>query len=106
MADRKRLSKFLSLILRHRAQDFGLNLDSQGFADFDTLREIVRRRSNVEFSEEDWQAVLNGQVDGKKRFEVVDDRIRALYGHSKVGPVEYPSVEPPSIVYHGPLHKP
>lgn len=101
MADRRRLSKFLSLILRHRAQDFGLTLDLQGFAEFDAVRAVVNQRSTEAYSEEDWQAVLDGLTDGKKRFEVVDGKIRALYGHSKVGPVEYPPVEPPAILYHG-----
>lgn len=101
MSDRRRLSKFLSLILRHRAQDFGLMLDSQGFVDFDAVRDVVSQRSSDEYSEEDWQAVLEGQTDGKKRFEVVDGRIRALYGHSKVSPVEYPPIKPPKILYHG-----
>jgi len=45
--------------------------------------------------------VLDGQTDGKKRFEVTGERIRALYGHSKVRPIEYPPVEPPPILYHG-----
>lgn len=76
-------------------------LDSQGFADFDAVREVVSRRSSDKYSEEDWLAVLDGQTDWKKRFEVIDGRIRALYGHSKVSPVEYPPVEPPSILYHG-----
>ena len=101
MVNRIRLSKFLSVILRHRAQDFGLVLDTQGFADFDALREIVRQRSTDQYSEEDWQAVLSGQTDGKKRFEVMGGRIRALYGHSKVTPIEYQSVEPPKTLYHG-----
>lgn len=103
MADRKRLSKFLALILRHRAQDFGLTLDSQGFADFAAVREIVNQRLSHSYSDEDWRAVLDGQTDGKKRFEVVGNRIRALYGHSKVRPIEYPTVEvePPGILYHG-----
>jgi putative RNA 2'-phosphotransferase len=101
MADRRRLSKFLALILRHRAQDFGLRLDSQGFADFDAVRDVVCQHSKEKYSAEDWQAVLDGQTDGKRRFEMVAGKIRALYGHSKVGPVEYPPVEPPSILYHG-----
>jgi putative RNA 2'-phosphotransferase len=101
MAGRKRLSKFLSLILRHRAGDFGLKLDSQGFADFEAVREVVSQRSTDKYSEEDWSAVLERGTDGKKRFEVVDGKIRALYGHSKVGQIEYPAVEPPSILYHG-----
>jgi putative RNA 2'-phosphotransferase len=101
MADRRRLSKFLSLILRHRAQDFGLTLDREGFTELTALREVVKQHAKENYSDEDWQAVLNDQTDGKKRFEVVDGRIRALYGHSKVSPVEYPPVEPPKILYHG-----
>lgn len=101
MTDRRRLSKFLSLVLRHRAQDFGLTLDSQGFTELATLREIVSQQSKEKYSEQDWQAVIDGQLDGKKRFEVINGRIRALYGHSKVSPVEYPSAEPPIILYHG-----
>jgi len=101
MADRRRLSKFMSLILRHRAQDFGLDLDRQGFTELAVLREVVRQHSKEVYSEADWQAVLNGQTDGKKRFEVIDGRVRALYGHSKVSPIEYPPVEPPRILYHG-----
>ena len=101
MADRRRLSIFLSLILRHRAQDFGLRLDSQGFTDFEAVHEFVNQRSTDTYSDEDWQVVLDGQTDGKKRFEMVDGKIRALYGHSKVRPVEYPSVEPPPTLYHG-----
>ena len=101
MADRRRLSKFLSLILRHRAQDFGVTLDSRGFADFNTVREVVSQHSKDTYSEDDWKAVLDGQTDGKKRFEVVAGRLRALYGHSKVRPIEYPAVAPPDILYHG-----
>lgn len=101
MANRVRLSKFLSVILRHRAQDFGLALDAQGFADFETVRQVVRQRSTDQYSDEDWGAVLDGQTDGKKRFEVVNGQIRALYGHSKVPPIEYQSVEPPPVLYHG-----
>lgn len=101
MANRIRLSKFLSLILRHRAHDFEVALDSQGFADFDKVREIVEQRSREKYSEADWHAVLEGQMDGKKRFEVVDGQIRALYGHGKVTLVDYQSVKPPEILYHG-----
>jgi len=78
-----------------------VTLDSQGFADFDVVREVVSQRSKETYSEADWQAVLDGQTDGKKRFEVVNGRIRALYGHSKVRPIEYLAVEPPEILYHG-----
>lgn len=101
MADRRHLSKFLALILRHRAPEFGLTLDSQGFADFNAVREVVRRNLGNAYSEEDWQAILEGKLDGTKRFDKTGGRIRALYGHSKVRKIEYPAIKPPAILYHG-----
>ncbi|HNK62683.1 MAG TPA: RNA 2'-phosphotransferase [Anaerolineales bacterium] len=101
MPNLTRLSKFVSLTLRHRANDFGLHLDSQGFVDFEDLKRIVVEKSTDVYSEEDWRKVLNGELDGKKRFELKDGRIRALYGHSKVEPVIYEPVAPPEVLYHG-----
>lgn len=101
MPNLTRLSKFVSVILRHRANDFDIHLDAQGFTDFAELKRIIIEKSTDVYSEEDWQKVLNGELDGKKRFEIKDGRIRALYGHSKVDPVSYPKVEPPEILYHG-----
>jgi len=96
-----RLSKFVALILRHRAHDFGVTLDFEGFTDFEELKRIVAMRSRDKYNNADWQTILNGDTDGKKRFEFKGGRIRALYGHSHVEVVTYPTVEPPEILYHG-----
>ncbi len=101
MSNLTRLSKFVSLVLRHRANDFDLHLDSQGFVDFSDLKRLVDEKSTDVYSDEDWLKVLNGELDGKKRFEVKDGRIRALYGHSKVERVTYEPVTPPEVLYHG-----
>lgn len=101
MPNLTRLSKFISVILRHRANDFGLHLDEKGFVDFDALKKVVVEKSTDAYTDEDWRKVLNGELDGKKRFEVMDGRIRALYGHSKVEHVTYEPVCPPEVLYHG-----
>ncbi|MBN8658299.1 MAG: RNA 2'-phosphotransferase [Anaerolineae bacterium] len=101
MANPTRLSKFISLVLRHRTNDFGLHLDEQGFVAFEDLKRLVEEKSTDVYSDEDWRKVLNGELDGKKRFELKDGRIRALYGHSKVEHVIYEPVNPPDILYHG-----
>src|SRR5262245_49066108 len=36
-----RLSKFLSLVLRHRPDDYGLAMDEQGFVDFESLIDVL-----------------------------------------------------------------
>lgn len=101
MPNLTRLSKFISVILRHRANDFGLHLDPQGFVEFADLKRIVEEKSTDVYNEEDWRKVLNGELDGKKRFELKDGRIRALYGHSKVDRIIYEPVTPPDVLFHG-----
>jgi putative RNA 2'-phosphotransferase len=101
MANLKRLSKFLAVILRHRAGDFGLTLDQDGFTDLESVLIMIEKRYPGQYSAEDLLAVVQGHEHGKKRYEIRDGRIRALFGHSDVTPVTYPPVEPPEILYHG-----
>ncbi|NWF67898.1 MAG: RNA 2'-phosphotransferase [Chloroflexi bacterium] len=97
-----RLSKFLALLLRHKAADFGLALDENGFADVTLVWQQIEKRYRGQFSYEDLLRVVAGDESGKKRYEIVDSRIRALFGHSSgVTPVRYPPVAPPEILYHG-----
>mgnify|MGYP000108751932 CR=1 FL=1 len=95
------LSKFLSFLLRHGADEFHLSIDEEGFATVEAVWSIVRKRYGKRFSREDFQDVIDGKSDGKKRLEVVGENIRALYGHGKVREVQYPVVEPPDILLHG-----
>src|SRR5207245_6270960 len=97
---RKRLSKFLSLILRHRPEKFGLRLDEHGFAPLEELLAVVRR-------EREWEQVTEEQTrevvanSDKQRFEIAGSNIRARYGHSAPQRITYPEAEPPDILYHG-----
>ncbi|MCK6510340.1 RNA 2'-phosphotransferase [Myxococcota bacterium] len=95
------LSKFLSFLLRHGAEEFGLVLDDQGFADFDAVWCCVEDRYGKRFTQDDLDEVLAGDKDGKKRFERIDGKIRAFYGHSKVTPIVYEEAAPPAFLYHG-----
>ncbi len=97
----KRLSKFLALLLRHRAEKFGLAVEAgTGYADLDEVESICTRMFKGRVSRGDILALVAHSPDGKQRFEVVDRRIRALYGHSQVV-VDYPTVDPPEFLYHG-----
>ena len=42
--DTVRLSKFLSLVLRHKPEEIGLNLDANGWADVDELIRLANIR--------------------------------------------------------------
>jgi len=101
MANRVRLSKFLALVLRHQAEEFNLTLDEQGFADTDAVWVLVNQRYPGQYSYADLLAVVAGDQDGKKRYEIQGHKIRALFGHSAVRPISYPPTAPPELLYHG-----
>ncbi|MDA0333997.1 MAG: RNA 2'-phosphotransferase [bacterium] len=79
MPDRRRISKLLSLILRHRPDEFGLNMDAYGFIPLAEVVESVQQRYSA-VEEEDIRDLI--ETSRQHRFEIVDDRVRALYGHS------------------------
>jgi len=98
--DRRRLSKLLSLILRHEPERFGLTLDEQGWVALEALLAAVRSRP-------EWRGTTEEQIrevvatSDKQRFEISDDQIRARYGHSVEQQISYPEIEPPEVLYHG-----
>jgi len=100
LANLVKLSKFLSLLLRHEPDQFGLVLDADGFTNLDAVWQRISERYGNRYTYADLITLLEETPGGKQRFEVKDGRIRALYGHSGV-PITYPPVEPPEILYHG-----
>ena len=76
-----KISKFMSLILRHQPETIGLTLDSNGWADTNDL--IAKMTANGHHLN---PAVLDDVVatNNKKRFSFNEDKtkIRASQGHS------------------------
>lgn len=100
----KRISKFLSLILRHHPETVNVVLDKQGFTDIDVLLKNINEFDHLPFliTREAIEEVVAS--NDKKRFELSADgtQIRAVQGHST------PQVErdfepktPPNPLYHG-----
>ena len=80
-----RLSKFLSLVLRHRPEFIDLKLDAQGWADVDELIEKAATAGGARgLDRTTLQAVVSG--NDKQRFALSPDgsRIRASQGHESV----------------------
>jgi len=74
---RVKVSKYVSYVLRH--DPMGLVMDEEGFVDLDELASKVKER----FSSVDVRFLRRLVEEGeRKRFEIVGNRIRALYGHS------------------------
>ncbi len=94
------LSKFLVFVLRHTPETFGIVLDEQGFAPIDVIWHVVIERFGTAYDQNDLADIVKGDSRGKKRYEIADDKIRALYGHSQPT-IRYEAIIPPTILYHG-----
>lgn len=106
MTDKQRrikLSKFLALLLRHQPERFGLELDEAGWASLPRVVEVLDDLPHLRWADRSdvMRLAREGTGDGKKRFEVEEDRIRARYGHSLERRVAYEPVRPPERLYHG-----
>ena len=98
----ERLSKFISMILRHKPQVIGITLDEHGWADVDELiKGINETGEEVEFSKATLETIV--KTDKKQRYSVSQDKtlIRANQGHSIPVDVELEKKEPPKVLYHG-----
>lgn len=96
----KRISKFLSLVLRHQPDKIHLKLDAQGWADVDELLSKI----NLEAFGLDRQTLeLVVSKNDKQRFAFNPDKtkIRASQGHSIEIELDYTPTEPPEMLYHG-----
>jgi len=92
-------SKFLSRILRHNPERFGLKLDSAGWVGVEELLAAVKRHG-VALTLAQLKEVV--ATNDKKRFALSEDglRIHASQGHSVEVDLEYSPQEPPELLYH------
>ncbi|CAA6822787.1 MAG: RNA:NAD 2'-phosphotransferase [uncultured Aureispira sp.] len=96
----KKISKFLSLVLRHKPETIGLCLDENGWAETQELLErLAKHNKSIDLKTLE-EVVANND---KKRFAFNADRtkIRASQGHSVRVNLGYTAVEPPEMLYHG-----
>lgn len=98
------ISKFLSLVLRHRPETIGIQLDQNGWADVNDLIEKANN-NGVKFDRETLNHIVS--TNSKKRFAFNDtlDKIRASQGHSIDIELGYKNEKPPEILFHGTAEK-
>ena len=96
----KRISKFLSLVLRHQPQTIGITLDENGWVEIDSLlKGMASARRTI--TREQLENVVKS--NDKQRFTISDDgcRIRAKQGHSVDVDLGYQAATPPEQLCHG-----
>lgn len=99
-AQTQRVSKFLSLVLRHKPEEVGIKLDENGWTDVPTLLAKLAAKGH-RITQEELRYVV--ETNNKKRFAFNEDetRIRATQGHSVEVNLGYVQKQPPELLYHG-----
>lgn len=98
------ISKFLSLVLRHKPETIGISLDANGWAAVENLID----KSNAYGLAIDFEKLRHVvDTNAKKRFAFSDDftKIRASQGHSINIDLGYLPQNPPEVLYHGTAEK-
>lgn len=72
------MSKFLSGILRHFGEEFGIEVDEEGWARVEDVLRVLKERYGI--GRKHLELIV--KFDKKERFEIRNGKIRAKYGHS------------------------
>ncbi len=94
------LSRYMSLILRHKPEVIEITLDEHGWASVNDLICGIEK-NNPGFNMDILEQIV--RTDSKQRYSFNDDKslIRANQGHSINVDVELKEKEPPEYLYHG-----
>ena len=93
------ISRFMSLILRHKPETIGICLDEHGWANVNELIEGIAKR--YEFNIDILEQIVRTDKKGRYSFNEDKTLIRANQGHSIQVDVELDEVEPPTELWHG-----
>ena len=99
-ANQKKISKFMSLVLRHQPETIGIELDEAGWV---AVRDLLTgmRQANRTVTREQLEVVV--RENDKQRFQFSEDGtlIRATQGHSLEVELGHAEADPPEILHHG-----
>lgn len=99
-----RISRFISLVLRHKPEEAGIALDEHGWANVEELINALNKKKKQIDMEMLEEIVC---TDEKQRYSFNEDKtlIRANQGHSIPVDVELEEVQPPEELWHGSSEK-
>ena len=90
-----KISRYISLILRHKPEAIGITLNEHGWAN---VNELIK---GININMETLEHIV--ATDDKQRYSFNEDKtlIRANQGHSIPVDVELEEIQPPKYLYHG-----
>jgi putative RNA 2'-phosphotransferase len=99
--DSSDLSRAASHALRHGPWLYELELDDEGWTSVESIL-VAFRKERPEWAnlcEADFARMI--ESSSKRRHEIKDGRIRAIYGHSLADKLRRTPATPPDALYHG-----
>lgn len=100
-----KLSKEVSYALRHAPWEYELELDSEGYVPVEQFLKALNESGEYGRTVTEKDLIRIIENSDKKRHELQNGKIRALYGHTVPMHISKEIVTPPSILYHGTSHK-
>jgi putative RNA 2'-phosphotransferase len=94
------ISKFLSLVLRHKPETIGISLDDQGWTDVGILLRKFNEQGHP-ITTEILEHVVKTNIKKRFAFNADHTKIRANQGHSVEVELGYEAKQPPKVLYHG-----
>jgi putative RNA 2'-phosphotransferase len=94
------ISKFLSLVLRHKPEVAGLTLGDAGWVRVDDLLKGCAA-AGLPISRADLEELVARNSKQRFAFDPAGETIRANQGHSVTVDLDLPASEPPAVLYHG-----
>ncbi len=100
----KQISKFMSLVLRHKPETIGLQLNENGWANVQDMIDKMNT-TGADVHIELIHTIV--ETNDKKRFAFNEDKtmIRASQGHSVEVELNLTEVQPPEFLYHGTIQE-
>ena len=96
------ISKYLCLLMRHKPEKAGLDIDEHGWVSVEQLISGVNRHSQYNIDRTMLESIVSADKKGRYRFDNEHNKIKCCQGHSIpwVEP-ELNYCEPPEFLYHG-----
>ncbi len=101
----QKTSKFLSLILRHKPEVIGIELDGKGWANVKSLIAGVNKTGKYFLDMKILEEIVRTDEKGRYSFNADKTKIRANQGHSIKVDVDLKKCPPPEYLWHGTAEK-
>ncbi|MEZ5017702.1 MAG: RNA 2'-phosphotransferase [Flavipsychrobacter sp.] len=102
--EKVKLSKFLSLVLRHQPEKIGIELDQNGWVEVEELINKLNE-ADVLMNIDTLKHVVASSEKKRFAFDSTLKKIRANQGHSVNIDLDYKPSVPPNVLYHGTAEK-